>query len=310
MSEILFSEKYRPRKLQDAILPKSIKDTVSNIIDSGDVPNILFCGISGIGKTTTAKLICDILDRDYITINCADAGRKLDVVRDTLAEFCVGTSLSGKKKAVILDEFSECTPIVQDALKVFIEQYSITTSFIACANHRYKISDAMLSRFSEIEFNIPQNEKSELAKEFAMRVMNILKIENIEFDKMAIAQLVKRFFPDFRKVLNELQKFSVSKKFTMDSLVALESPTNRIVQLLKDKNFSELRKLVASTPSIDINQINKELWTLVDSFVEPKSIPMLVIIMADYNYKSAFAQDQEINIMAQFSDIMGSVTFK
>lgn len=307
--ETLFVEKYRPKKLEDAILPKAIKETFENIIKNDDIPNLLLVGSSGTGKTTVAKILCEALDYEYLYINASNEGRSIDTVRTTITDFATSTSLSGKKKVVLLDEFCGCSNVVQDALKGFFEQYSTTCAFILTANHRHKINAPILSRFSEITFKIPAEERKDLAVGMLKRIMTILDIEQITYDKAAIAELIKRYFPDFRKVLNELQKFSVSKRFDMDSLAALETPTTKIVEFLKEKNFKELRKLVATMANLDINAINRELYDKMYDFIKPASIPTLVIIMADYNYKSAFSQDQEINIMAEFTEIMGNVEF-
>lgn len=310
MSQILYVEIYRPKKVSELILPKQIKETLQQIVATGDIPNLLFYGQSGVGKTSVAKAMCEELEYDYLCINASNEGRSLDVLRNDITDFAVGTSLSGKKKVIILDEFCGTSNLVQQALKGFFEQFSSTCSFILTANHKHKIDAPILSRFSELEFKIPKEERGALGVELLKRLMNICQQEGIDADKMALFELTKKYFPDIRKILNELQKYSVSKVFNMESLQSMETPTKKFVDLLKNKKFTDLRGLIASTQNIDIIQVNRELYDIMSDVIDEKSQPTLVVIMADYNYKSAFAQDQEILIMAEFVEIMSSVNFK
>lgn len=309
-SEKLWVEKYRPKTVEECILPESIKSNLKSIIESGNIPNLLFYGSAGVGKTTIAYALCNQLDYEYLYVNASNEGRSIDTVRTTIAEFCTGMSLSGRKKIVILDEFCGVPSITQDALKGFFEQFSASCSFILTANHKHKINEPIRSRFSEIDFTIRKEEAPALGVQFMKRIVEICTQEKIKADKRAIAELVKKFFPDFRKTINELQKFSASGEFTEDSLKLLESPTEIIIQYLKTKNFKELRRVVATTSHIDTKVIARELYNDMYNFVVPSSIPNFIVIIADYQYKSSFAVDQEINLMAMFVELMGNIEFK
>ena len=309
-SEKLWVEKYRPKTVEECILPESIKSNLKSIIESGNIPNLLFYGSAGVGKTTIAYALCNQLDYEYLYVNASNEGRSIDTVRTTIAEFCTGMSLSGRKKIVILDEFCGVPSITQDALKGFFEQFSASCSFILTANHKHKINEPIRSRFSEIDFTIRKEEAPALGVQFMKRIVEICAQEKIKADKKAIAELVKKFFPDFRKTINELQKFSASGEFTEDSLKLLESPTEIIIQYLKTKNFKELRRVVASTSHIDTKVIARELYNEMYNFVVPSSITNFIVIISDYQYKSSFAVDQEINLMAMFVELMGNIEFK
>lgn len=309
-NEKLWTEKYRPKSVEECILPESIKSNFQAIVDSGNIPNLLLSGSAGVGKTTIAYALCNELDYEYLYVNASNEGRNIDTVRTTIAEFCTGMSLSGRKKVVILDEFCGVPNITQDALKGFFEQYSSTCAFILTANHKHKINEPIRSRFSEIDFTIRKDEAPALGVAFMKRLMDICSKENIKADKKAIAELVKKFFPDFRKTLNELQKFSASGEFTEESMKLLESPTDVIIQCLVSKNFKELRRIIATTSHIDTKVIARELYNDMYDFVSPNSIPNFIVIIADYQFKSSFAVDQEINLMAMFVELMGNIEFK
>lgn len=309
MSEILFSEIYRPKKLEDAILPKNIKEFAQNIIKEGKIPNLLFYGKSGTGKTTLAKILAEQLGYDYIYINASLEGRSIDTVRTTITNFATGTTLGGGKKLVVLDEFCGCTPIVQDSLKGFFEQYSSSCSFILTANNKHKINAPILSRFSDFEFVIPADEKEQLKIEMMKRVAQICKEQSIRPEKEAIVGLVNKYFPDFRKTLNQLQKLTTGKTLVTSMLENLDMDSSEVIQLLRRKDFMGLRKLVATTSNLSVEDINHELWKHVDEFIKPQSIPSFVVLLSDYNVKANNVADQEVIIMAEFVEIMSQIEF-
>lgn len=308
-TEKLWVAKYKPRTVDECILPESIKGVMNNIVQSGEIPNLLLYGSAGVGKTSVAYALCNQLDYEYLYVNASNEGRNIDTIRTTVADFCSGMSLSGRRKLVILDEFCGMPNIAQDALKGFFEQYASTTAFILTANHIHKINSPIRSRFSEIDFTIPADDKNQVAISFMKRLVEICTKEGVEVDKKAIAELVKKFFPDFRKCINELQKFAASGVFNEDSLKLLESPVAQYIECVKAKNFKELRKLVGTSSNIDMVHIARELYDSMYDFVSPSSIPNFVVIVADYQYKSSFAVDQEINLMAMFVEIMGNCEF-
>lgn len=311
MSEILLSEKYRPKKLSEAILPSNIKSLAEEIISSKEIPNLLFCGKSGIGKTTLAKVLAKELDYETLYINASDEGRSLDTVRTTIKDFAISTSLTGSKKVVILDEFCGCTSVVQDALKAFFEEYSKTCAFILTANNKSKINAPIISRFTEVDFTISKSEEVNLKIAFAKRVLGICESEGIETTKEAIIGLVKINFPDYRKILNHLQIYKARKKFTVEDLSTLETPIEKILDYLRNKNYKELVGLVTTMPDVNIIDINRQVfeWTLKDDIIKPQSKPMLVLLLQRYNFESHFAQDMVVCVLAEFIEIMGSVEF-
>lgn len=309
MSEILYSEIYRPKKLEDAILPNNIKEFSQNIIKEGKIPNLLFYGKQGTGKTTLAKILAEQLGYDFIYINASLEGRSIDTVRTTITNFATGTSLGGSKKLVILDEFCGCTPIVQDALKGFFEQFSASCAFILTANNKHKINAPILSRFSEFEFVIPNNEKEQLKIAMMKRVATICKEQSIKPEKEAIVGLVNKYFPDFRKTLNQLQKLTTGKTLTVSMLENIDMDSTELIQLLRKKDFPALRKLVATTSNLSVEDINLELWKHVDEFIKPQSIPSFVVLLSDYNVKANNVADQEVVLMAEFVEMMSQMEF-
>lgn len=307
--EKLWVAKYKPQTVSDCILPESIKKIMESIVQSGEIPNLLLHGSAGVGKTSVAYALANQLDYEYLYINASNEGRNIDTIRTTVADFCSGMSLSGRRKLVILDEFCGMPNLAQDALKGFFEQYASTSAFVLTANHIHKINDPIKSRFSEIDFTIKPEDKNTIAIAFMKRLVEICAKEGVAADKKAIAELVKKFFPDFRKCINELQKFAISGEFTEASLKLLESPVQEYIALIKVKNFRDLRKVVATTSNIDMVHIARELYDSMYEFIAPQSIPNFVVIVADYQYKSSFAVDQEINLMAMFVEIMGNCEF-
>lgn len=309
MSEVLFAEIYRPKKVEDAILPRNIKEFAENVIKDGKIPNLLFYGKQGSGKTTLARILAEQLGYDYIYINASLEGRSIDTVRTTITNFCTGVSLGGGKKLVILDEADGMTPVTQDALKGFFEQFSASCSFILTANNKHKINAPILSRFSDFEFVIPVEEKEQLKIEMMKRVAFICKEQSIRPEKEAIVALVNKHFPDFRKTLNQLQKLTTNKTLTVAALENIDMDSSELIQLLRRKDFPSLRKLVATTSNLSVEDVNLELWKHVDEFIKPSSIPSFVVLLSDYNVKANNVADQEVVLMAEFVELMSQMEF-
>lgn len=310
MAEILLSEKYRPKTLEECILPKSTQELASSIIEKGEIPNLLFIGSAGTGKTTLAKVLAKELDYEYLFINASNEGRSIDTLRTTITDFATETSLTGKNKLVILDEFDGTTDIVQEALRGFFEKYSATCSFILTANNVNKIKAPIISRFTQIDFRLPPEEKGILAVNFAKRIVVICDKEGIKYDKSAIAELIKIDFPDFRQTLNKLQLALVSMKLDSDTLKSFETPTKAIIEGLKAKDFKGLRKIVANIPNANVTDINNDFKIVMDDVVTAQTVPTLIMILSDYDYKSHFVVDMELCIMSMFIEIMSNVEFK
>jgi DNA polymerase III delta prime subunit len=310
MSEVLLSEKYRPKTIDEAILTKSILEVGKYMIEKGEIPNVLFYGDSGLGKTTLAYILCDELGYESIYINASDEGRSLDVVRTTIRDFAIGTSLTGSKKVVILDEFCGCTNVVQDALKSFFEQYSSTCSFILTANNINKINKPILSRFSQIHFTIPKDEEVDIKIRYVKRLNDICKLEGIVAEKSALMAIVNTTFPDYRATLNLVQNLKMQGDITIDSVSSIKSDIKVLVAFLKEKNFNEMMQYIGKMPSIDVIGINRELRENCEELVVPASRPALMKILQMYNYQSAFSRDNATLMASEMTDIMIEVEFK
>jgi DNA polymerase III delta prime subunit len=307
VNEYILNEKYRPQTIEECILPEQTKTQLQDFVSSGKMPNLLFCGTSGIGKTTSAYALANEMEYDVLYVNASNEGRSIDTLRGIITEFATTMSLYANRKVVILDEFDGTTALVQEALRAFVEQYSITCSFILTANNRSKLSPAMISRFSEINFTIPAEEKTKVGVAFMKRIVEILNKEGIEFDKSAVAELVKKFFPDFRRTLNELQKFSSGGKFTMEQLANIETDINSLVGLIKDKNFTEAVSAVETMSSIDITSISNELYNNMDKFATPNDKPIVIKLMSDYIDKGTRTTNPKITVLALLAELMASL---
>jgi DNA polymerase III delta prime subunit len=304
--DFLWVEKYRPKTIDDTILPSSIKESFKTFIAQDNVPNLLLSGTAGVGKTTAAKAILEELGCDYIVINGSDEGRLIDTLRTKIKNFASSVSLSGGRKYVILDEADYLNAdTVQPALRNFMEEYSKNCGFILTCNFVNKIIAPLQSRCSSIEFKIPKEEKMSMAAEMFARCKDILEIENVEYDKKAVVEVVKKFFPDNRRVLNELQRYSATGKIDSGILVNFEDVNIKsLIDALKNKRFSDARKWVAQNVDGDTTQIFRKLYDTMSEYVAPSSIPQMVVTLADYQYKSAFVVDQEINLMAMLTELM------
>ena len=309
--EFLWVEKYRPSKIDECILPKNLKETFKQFVQSGELPNFLFCGTAGVGKTTVAKALCNEIGAEYLLINGSEESG-IDVLRTKIKSFASTVSLTDAKKVVILDEADYLNPnSTQPALRGFIEEFSNNCRFIFTCNFKNRIIEPLHSRCSVIDFKIENAEKAEIAGAFFKRTIGILKAENIEADQKVVAELVTKHFPDWRRVLNELQRYSVSGKIDSGILVNMtEDSFKDLVKNLKEKNFTEVRKWVAKNGDSETINIFRQLYDTASVNMEAASIPQLVLILADYQYKAAFVADHELNLMAALTEVMAQCKMK
>ena len=309
----LWVESYRPQTVQDCILPKDIKQTFQDFVDRGEVPNLLLCGPPGIGKTTIAKALCNELGVDFYVINGSDEGRFLDTVRNQAKNFASTVSLqgNGKPKVIIIDEADNTTNDVQLLLRANIEAFHSNCRFIFTCNYKNKIIEPLQSRCSVFDFGITGKQKPKVASEFFLRVRTILEEEGIQYDEKVVAEVINKFFPDWRRVLNELQRYA-SGGVIDSGVLASVSDVNlkNLVNSLKEKNFKEVRKWVVENLDNDVNSIIRKIYNTMYECLEPASIPQAVLILAKYQYQSAFVADQEINTLACFTEIMCDCKFK
>lgn len=309
--QYLFVEKYRPKTIDECILTDDMKATFREFIDSGQLPNFLFCGGAGVGKTTVAKALCNEIGAEYLFINGSEESG-IDVLRTKIKNFASSVSLTDARKVVILDEADYLNPnSTQPALRAFIEEFSANCRFIFTCNFKNRIIEPLHSRCSVVEFKIPGPAKPKVAASFMKRVVDILGQENIEFDPKAVAALIERHFPDFRRVLNELQRYSVSGKIDSGVLVNMTDESYKgLFGHLKTKNFTEVRKWIAKNSDLDTSQLFSEFFNKAQEHLEQQSIPNLVLILADYQYKAAFVADSELNKIAAMTEIMVQCKWK
>jgi DNA polymerase III delta prime subunit len=309
--EFLWCEEYRPRKIDDCILPDELKTTFKQVVDTGEIPNMLLSGTSGLGKTTVAKALCHELNLDYILINSSeDSG--IDVLRNRIRQFASSISLDGQYKVVILDEADYLNPqSTQPALRAFIEEFSKNCRFIFTCNFRNKIIEPLQSRCAVIEFNTTKKYLAGLAAQFHKRLKFILDEKGIKYDERILAEFIMLHAPDWRRVINESQRYSSTGEFSAGSLVGCDvRQIDGLVGFLRQKNFKSVRGWVAQNPDIDSATLFRKLYDGAYDFLEPMSIPQLVLILADYQHKAAFVADKELNIVAALTEIMGSLKFK
>ena len=312
-SEFLFVEKYRPQVIEDCILPDDTKKTFKEFVEKGEIPNLLLAGPPGIGKTTIAKALCNELGADYYVINGSDEGRFLDTVRNQAKNFASTVSLTGssKHKVIIIDEADNTGNDVQLLLRANIEAFYNNCRFIFTCNYKNKIIEPLHSRCAVIDFTIKGKQKAQLAGAFFKRLQTILDQEKIEYDPKVLAELVSKHFPDFRRVLNECQRYSTGGKIDSAILASFSDiSVNELLKNLKEKNFTEVRKWVVSNLDNDSGVILRRVYDALYDSVVPGSIPAAVLIIAKYQYQIAFVADQEINLLAALTEIMCEVEFK
>jgi len=311
VEEYLWVEKYRPKTVDDAILPKHLKKTFKEILKTGEIPNLLFTGTAGVGKTTVAKALCNELGLDYLLVNGSEEGN-IDTLRNKIKHFASTVSLQGGYKVVILDEADYLNPqSTQPALRGFIEEFSNNCRFIMTCNFKNRIIEPLHSRCSVVEFNIAKKDMPDLCGSFMKRVGTILDGENVEYDQAVIAELIMKHMPDWRRVLNELQRYSVSGKIDTGILVSLsEVSIGNLMSAMKDKNFKKMRQWVTDNIDQEPAALFRKVYDNMAEYVEPQSIPQLVLILADYQYKNSFVADHELNMVACCTEIMAGVNFK
>lgn len=310
----LWTERYRPKKIQDCILPKELKDTFTQFLNKKEIPNLLLSGGPGTGKTTVARALCEELQADYIIINGSDEGRYIDTLRNKIKNFASTVSLttSANHKVVIIDEADYMNAdSVQPALRNFIETFFKNCRFIFTCNYKNRIIQALHSRCTVIDFKIVNGERVKVATELLSRLGKILDGESIEYDKKVLAELIQKHFPDFRRIINELQRYSVRGKIDSGILFSLsEANTKDLITKLKDKDFNGMRKWVIQNLDKEPSSLFTGIYDVLYNALEPKSVPQAVLIIAGYQYKASFVADQEINMVACLTEIMANCKFK
>ena len=307
----LWVEKYRPSKIEECVLPEDIKNTFIDIVKSGESQNLLLCGGPGCGKTTVAKALCKELGTEYLMINCSEDGN-IDTLRTKIRNFASTVSLTNQKKVVILDEFDYSNAqSTQPALRGFIEEFSKNCRFILTCNYKNRIIEPIHSRCTVVNFSIPAKEKPQLAMDILTRIKTILDSEQIPYEEKVLAELVMKYFPDFRRIINELQKYSVSGAIDVGILSNVsEIKVKELASAMKRKDFTSVRKWVIENLDNDQTHIFRKIYDGVNTYVIASSVPQSILILADYQYKSAFVADHEINLTACLVELMMECEFK
>ena len=312
-SEFLFCEKYRPQVIDDCILPDDTKKTFKEFVEKGEIPNLLLAGPPGIGKTTIAKALCKELGADYYVINGSDEGRFLDTVRNQAKNFASTVSLTGssKHKVIIIDEADNTGNDVQLLLRANIETFYNNCRFIFTCNYKNKIIEPLHSRCAVIDFTIKGKQKAQLAGSFFKRLQNILDAEGIKYDQKVVAELISKHFPDFRRVLNECQRYSTGGIIDSGILATFSDiSVSDLMKNLKDKNFTEVKKWVVSNLDNDCNLVLRKIYDSCYVHLTPQTIPAAILVIAKYQYQGAFVCDHEINLLACLTEIMVECNFK
>ena len=305
----LWVEKYRPKTIEECILPTEQKEFFRKFLEAGEIQNMLLCGSAGVGKTTVARALCEQLGADYLIINGSEESG-IDVLRTKIKQFASTVSFSGGVKVVILDEADYLNPnSTQPALRGFIEEFANNCRFILTCNYKNRIIPPLHSRCAVVEFKLPKEEKAKIASQFFNLIQGILVNENIQFDKKVVAKVIERYFPDYRRILNELQRYSSAGRIDEGIFVSLtEVNMGQLVSALKDKDFKKMRSWVVNNLDNDPVSLMRKIYDHI--LPQVNTVPQMVLILADYQYKSAFVADQEINLVACLTEIMASVEFK
>jgi len=311
MEDFLWVEKYRPKTIEECVLPNALKQTLSEFVSKGDLPNLILSGGPGVGKTTAAKAMLDELGLTYMFINGSEESG-IDVLRTKIKNFASTVSLHGGRKYLILDEADYLNPqSTQPALRGFIEEFHKNCGFILTCNYKNRLIPPLHSRCSVVDFTVPKSEKKELAEQFFRRVMNVLVVEDIKFEPKAVAEVINKFFPDWRRVLNELQRYSVSGRIDAGILVDIsEINIKELMQSMKQKEFTNVRKWIVNNIDNDPTRLFRRLYDNLYDYMDGSSIPHVVVILGEYQYKAAFVADQEINMLACLTEIMSRGKFK
>tara|TARA_S200000501_G_scaffold314577_1_gene306566 strand:+ start:284 stop:1219 length:936 start_codon:yes stop_codon:yes gene_type:complete len=311
METFLWVEQYRPKTVDDCILPQSLKNTFKEFVESGNIPNIILSGGPGVGKTTIAKAVLDEIGATYMMINGSEESG-IDILRTKIKNFASTVSLEGGRKYLILDEADYLNPqSTQPALRGFMEEFHKNCGFILTCNYKNRLIEPLHSRCSVIDFTIPKSEKPQLATEFMKRVVGILENENVEYDKKVLIEVIQRHFPDWRRILNELQRYSISGRIDAGILVDMaEINIKELMKFMKEKEFTNVRRWVVNNLDMDAVRLYRSIYDSLYTFLDHSTIPHAVCILSEYQYRGAFAADQEINTLACLTEIMAKVKFK
>ncbi len=313
MNDFLWVERYRPANVRECILPENTSQMFEGFVEQGEIPNLLLAGPAGIGKTTIAKALCNELEADFFVINGSDEGRFLDTVRNQAKSFAASVSLTSKAKhkVIIIDEADNCTPDVQMLLRGNIEEFQNACRFIFTCNYKNRIIDPIHSRCSVIDFNVKGKERAQMAASFFDRVKTILDINKIEYEKKVVALIIQKYFPDFRRTLNELQKYSSKGKIDVGILsTGVDLTVSDLVKHLKNREFTNMKKWVVNNLDNEPQIIMRKVYDTMYTYMKPKSIPEAVLIMGEYQYKANFVMDQEINLVAFMTELMMRCEFQ
>ena len=309
MEHLLWTEKYRPKNIEDCILPERLKKPFQEYVTQKNIPNLLLTGGAGVGKTTVAKAMCNEIGCDFMIINGSDENG-IDMVRNKITNYASSMSFSGGRKVIIIDEADYLSANAQAAFRNAIEEFAVNCSFIFTCNFKNKIIEPLHSRCAVIEFTLKASEKSSMAGQFFKTIQTILSQEDIAYETPVVAELIKKHFPDFRRVINELQRFSKFGKIDTGVLAQIvDVSLADIIKFIKDKDFGAIRKWVASN-DVDPASLYRKLYDNLYEVLKPQSIPQAVVIIADYQYKQAFVADREINLVACLTELMVSLEFK
>ncbi len=313
MNDFLWVERYRPANVRECILPENTSQMFEGFVEQGEIPNLLLAGPAGIGKTTIAKALCNELEADFFVINGSDEGRFLDTVRNQAKSFAASVSLTSKAKhkVIIIDEADNCTPDVQMLLRGNIEEFQNACRFIFTCNYKNRIIDPIHSRCSVVDFNVKGKERAQMAASFFDRVKTILDINKIEYEKKVVALIIQKYFPDFRRTLNELQKYSSKGKIDTGILGSgADLAVGDLVTYLKKREFTNMKKWVVQNLDNEPQIIMRKVYDTMYTYMKPKSIPEAVLIMGEYQYKANFVMDQEINLVAFMTELMMRCEFQ
>jgi hypothetical protein len=308
-NDFLWVEKYRPTKIEDCILPKDLKDTMQQMVDTGELQNMLFTGTAGLGKTTAAKALCKQLDLDYLLINGSEEGN-IETLRGKIKQFASSVSLQGGYKVVILDEADYLNAqSTQPALRGFIDEFANNCRFILTCNFKNRIIEPLHSRCGVYEFNTTKKDMAGLAAQFMKRMKFILDAESVTYNDKILAELIMKHAPDWRRVINECQRHGVGNSLSSSSSVVLGGDYTALLGLIKGKDFKRMRQWVVNNNDVDASAVFRGIYDIMTDVVQPQSIPQLVLILADYQYKNAFVADHELNTVACLTEIMAQVDF-
>ena len=313
MNDFLWVERYRPANVRECILPENTSQMFEGFVEQGEIPNLLLAGPAGIGKTTIAKALCNELEADFFVINGSDEGRFLDTVRNQAKSFAASVSLTSKAKhkIIIIDEADNCTPDVQMLLRGNIEEFQNACRFIFTCNYKNRIIDPIHSRCSVVDFNVKGKERAQMAASFFDRVKTILDVNKIEYEKKVVALIIQKYFPDFRRTLNELQKYSSKGKIDTGILGSgADLAVSDLVTYLKKREFTNMKKWVVQNLDNEPQIIMRKVYDTMYTYMKPKSIPEAVLIMGEYQYKANFVMDQEINLVAFMTELMMRCEFQ